>query len=98
MSRFVRLVQFIASPLHVSIALFIAVRLVAAVPTSTETIRDESSKLRAERRNTSDQTSHVLRSQWENPNDVLSVLLIIGGDVLQKYACLPTPMHKSQHH
>ena len=30
------------------------------------------------------QASSRLASQWENPNDVLTVLLIIGGDIVQK--------------
>jgi len=29
-------------------------------------------------------TLHQLSSQWTNPNDVLSVLLIVGGDIVQK--------------
>jgi hypothetical protein len=29
-------------------------------------------------------TEHQLLGQWENPSDVLSVLLIIGGDIVQK--------------
>lgn len=32
----------------------------------------------------SNSTSSLLASQWTNPNDVLSVLLIIGGDIVQK--------------
>lgn len=29
-------------------------------------------------------TSHRLASQWRNPNDVLTILMIIGGDIVQK--------------
>ena len=34
--------------------------------------------------NSANTTQHQLSDQWANPSDVLSVLLIIGGDIVQK--------------
>ena len=64
-----------------SLLLLLTLRSRTPAPCEAPTLPVPSVSIIEERRQT---TADRLKSQWDKPNDVLTILLIIGGDIVQK--------------